>query len=44
MPFQSCVTPNKDPGHCRHVRFCVLDEFKDNFDVFKDYACVIEGK
>ncbi|XP_034231541.1 trypsin-1-like [Thrips palmi] len=44
VPFQSCITPNKEPGHCRHVRFCVLDEFKDNFDRFKDYACVIEGK
>lgn len=44
MPFQSCITPNKEPGHCRHVRFCVLNEFKDNFDRFKDYACVIEGK
>ncbi|XP_052121865.1 proclotting enzyme-like, partial [Frankliniella occidentalis] len=44
VPFQSCITPNKEPGHCRHVRFCVLNEFKDNFDRFKDYACVIEGK
>ncbi|KAK3908893.1 Proclotting enzyme [Frankliniella fusca] len=44
LPFQSCITPNKEPGHCRHLRFCVLNEFKDNFDRFKDYACVIEGK
>lgn len=44
VPFQSCLTPDREPGHCRHVRFCVLKEFKDDFNRFKDYACVIEGR
>ncbi|XP_064471734.1 uncharacterized protein LOC135385992 [Ornithodoros turicata] len=42
--FQSCVTPLAGPGHCRHVRQCVLPSFLNNFDLFLSYVCIIESQ
>ncbi|KAJ0172182.1 hypothetical protein K1T71_012155 [Dendrolimus kikuchii] len=42
IPFQACVLPNGKTGHCRHLRHCIQDEFKQDFTRFMDYLCVIQ--
>nr|XP_045598972.1 proclotting enzyme-like isoform X1 [Procambarus clarkii] len=42
-PFQQCVTPKFELGHCRYLQHCILPEFAQNFQVFLQYVCFIEG-
>ncbi|XP_035453235.1 venom protease [Spodoptera frugiperda] len=39
--YQSCVLPDGKPGHCRHLRHCIQDEFRSDFIKFMDYVCII---
>ncbi|CAG9793299.1 unnamed protein product [Diatraea saccharalis] len=42
MPHQACMLPNGKSGHCRHLHYCVQDEFKADFGKFLDYLCIIQ--
>nr|CAD7431459.1 unnamed protein product [Timema monikensis] len=39
--FQRCLAPGERSGRCRHLRYCVMDDFKSDFPRFLDYLCVI---
>nr|CAD7259731.1 unnamed protein product [Timema shepardi] len=39
--FQRCLAPGERSGRCRHLRYCVIDDFKSDFPRFLDYLCVI---
>ncbi|KAK0085021.1 hypothetical protein PV325_005947 [Microctonus aethiopoides] len=41
-PYQSCISPGENPGHCRHLNHCVLEDFRKDFIRFLDYVCIIE--
>lgn len=43
VPFQQCVTPKFERGHCRYLQHCIQPEFVNNFNVFLRYVCFIEG-
>ncbi|XP_063586133.1 proclotting enzyme-like isoform X1 [Penaeus indicus] len=43
VPFQQCVTPKFERGHCRYLQHCIQPEFANNFNVFLRYVCFIEG-
>ncbi|XP_012252741.2 proclotting enzyme isoform X2 [Athalia rosae] len=40
--YQACAAPGDKNGHCRHLRACVLEEFRTDIVRFMDYFCVIE--
>ncbi|CAL4073831.1 unnamed protein product, partial [Meganyctiphanes norvegica] len=42
-PFQQCVTPRFESGHCRYLQHCILPEFANNFFTFLNYVCFING-
>lgn len=44
VPFQQCVTPRFERGHCRYLQHCILPEFANNFNQFLRYVCFIEGR
>jgi len=37
----ACTTPGGESGHCRHLRFCVLDVFTASYSHFLPYFCRI---
>jgi hypothetical protein len=37
----ACTTPGGESGHCRHLRFCVLDVFTASYGPFLPYFCRI---
>jgi hypothetical protein len=37
----ACTTPGGESGHCRHLRFCVLDVFTASYMHFLPYFCRI---
>ncbi|KAL0818943.1 hypothetical protein ABMA28_008242 [Loxostege sticticalis] len=41
-PHQACLLPNGKTGHCRHLHYCVQDDFKNDFTKFMDYLCIIQ--
>ncbi|KAK8720476.1 hypothetical protein OTU49_013294, partial [Cherax quadricarinatus] len=43
LPYQQCLTPRRERGHCRLLQHCILPEFSQNFQVFLQYVCFIEG-
>ncbi|XP_038207383.1 venom protease-like [Zerene cesonia] len=42
VPYQACLLPNGKTGHCRHLHYCIQDEFKRDFMKFMDYICIIQ--
>ncbi|XP_041983069.1 venom protease-like [Aricia agestis] len=42
IPHQACLLPNGKAGHCRHLHYCVQDDFKNDFTKFMDYLCIIK--
>ncbi|KAM3962093.1 clip domain serine protease 3 [Aphomia sociella] len=42
VAYQECVLPDGKGGHCRHLHYCVQDDFKNNILKFTQYLCVIE--
>ncbi|XP_068619886.1 venom protease-like [Battus philenor] len=42
VPHQPCFLPNGKRGRCRHVKHCILDDFKSNFIKYMDYMCIIK--
>ncbi|KAK7074986.1 CLIP domain-containing serine protease [Halocaridina rubra] len=44
QPFQQCITPKFEKGHCRYLQHCILPEFSSNFNNFLRYVCFIEGR
>nr|XP_045595738.1 proclotting enzyme-like isoform X1 [Procambarus clarkii] len=40
---QECVTPLQEAGRCRPVQYCVLPQIRNNYALFRRYACVIQG-
>ncbi|XP_068245868.1 proclotting enzyme-like isoform X3 [Palaemon carinicauda] len=43
-PFQQCVTPKFEQGHCRYLQHCILPEFSNSFANFLRYVCFIQGR
>ncbi|XP_059051900.1 proclotting enzyme-like, partial [Achroia grisella] len=43
IAYQECVLPNGKGGHCRHLHYCVQDDFKQNILKFTQYLCLIES-
>ncbi|XP_064110683.1 proclotting enzyme-like isoform X2 [Macrobrachium nipponense] len=43
-PFQQCVTPKFEAGHCRYLQHCILPEFSNSFANFLRYVCFINGR
>ncbi|XP_042216881.1 proclotting enzyme-like isoform X3 [Homarus americanus] len=41
--YQECVTPRRQFGRCRHLQYCILPEFLNNYSLFVRYACVIRN-
>ncbi|XP_034836177.1 venom protease-like [Maniola hyperantus] len=41
IPYQACLLPNGASGHCRHLHYCIQDDFKKDFMKFMDYLCII---
>jgi len=41
VAHDACVTPGGESGHCRHLRFCVLDVFTASYGHFLPYFCRI---
>ncbi|XP_068245825.1 venom protease-like [Palaemon carinicauda] len=44
LMYQECRTPQNEFGRCRHLQYCVLPEFANNYQAFLRYACVIEQR
>ncbi|KAK7057018.1 CLIP domain-containing serine protease, partial [Halocaridina rubra] len=42
--YQQCVTPRQEFGQCRHLQYCLLPEFANNYQVFLRYACIIQNR
>ncbi|GBP26630.1 hypothetical protein EVAR_18267_1 [Eumeta japonica] len=42
VPYQACLLPDGKQGHCRHLNYCMMDAFKNDFTKFMDYLCVIK--
>ncbi|XP_066958479.1 trypsin-1-like [Macrobrachium rosenbergii] len=42
--YQPCTTPKNEFGRCRHLQYCILPEFANNYQAFLRYACVIEQR
>ncbi|XP_071536861.1 transmembrane protease serine 9-like [Panulirus ornatus] len=40
--YQSCQTPKNEAGRCRHLQYCILPEFRNSYQTFLRYACLIE--
>ncbi|KAK3864809.1 hypothetical protein Pcinc_029525 [Petrolisthes cinctipes] len=41
--YQECQTPRKEAGHCRHLLHCKLPELSSSYQVFLQYACIIDN-
>ena len=41
VAHDACVTPGGESGHCRHLRFCVLNVFTASYGNFLPYFCRI---
>lgn len=39
-----CTTPKNQPGYCRHLEHCILDDFRNNFVQFLEYICDIPNQ
>ncbi|KAG6448119.1 venom protease [Manduca sexta] len=44
VAYQACTLPSGKQGHCRHLRFCIQEDFKQDFVKFMNYVCVIQGQ
>ncbi|KAL4716247.1 hypothetical protein ACJJTC_004741 [Scirpophaga incertulas] len=42
VPHQACLLPNGKTGHCRHLQYCVQENFKNDFGMFMEYLCIIQ--
>ncbi|XP_022114790.2 venom protease [Pieris rapae] len=42
VPYQACLLPDGKTGHCRHLHYCIQDEFKRDFMKFMDFLCIIQ--
>ncbi|CAK1545544.1 unnamed protein product [Leptosia nina] len=42
VPYQACLLPDGKTGHCRHLHYCIQDDFKRDFMKFMDYICIIQ--
>lgn len=43
-PYQVCKSIGDFPGHCRHIRYCLINEFRTNYTLVSYYNCPIEDK
>lgn len=43
-PYQECKSVGDYPGHCRHIRYCLINEFRTNYTLVSYYNCPIEDK
>nr|QZX63236.1 prophenoloxidase activating enzyme [Procambarus clarkii] len=43
IPFQQCRTPRGERGQCRFLQYCIQPQFANNFQVFLQYVCFIQG-
>ncbi|KAF4533381.1 hypothetical protein B566_EDAN002783, partial [Ephemera danica] len=41
LPHAPCFSPINEPSHCRHLHFCPLQEFADNYHYFLNFFCAI---
>jgi hypothetical protein len=41
MAYDACTTPGGQAGHCRHLRFCMLDVYTGSYLQFLPYFCRI---
>ncbi|KDR14085.1 Inter-alpha-trypsin inhibitor heavy chain H4 [Zootermopsis nevadensis] len=41
--YAACVTPGGQPGHCRHLKYCVLLTFLNNQTEFLPFFCRIDS-
>ncbi|XP_059486664.1 inter-alpha-trypsin inhibitor heavy chain H5-like isoform X2 [Neocloeon triangulifer] len=39
--YSPCLSPLKEPSHCRHLHFCSISELKDDFYEFLRFFCSI---
>lgn len=39
-----CTTPKGEPGHCKDLRYCILHEILNNFNLYLQYACLIRQR
>ncbi|XP_047537458.1 venom protease-like [Vanessa atalanta] len=42
LPHQACLLPDGKAGHCRHLHYCVQEDFRRDFMKFMDYLCIIK--
>ncbi|CAH0731827.1 unnamed protein product, partial [Brenthis ino] len=42
VPHQACLLPDGKPGHCRHLHYCIQEDFQRDFMKFMDYLCIIQ--
>ncbi|XP_032522290.2 venom protease-like [Danaus plexippus] len=42
IPHQACLLPSGRAGHCRHLHYCIQEDFKRDFMKFMDYLCIIQ--
>ncbi|XP_064110506.1 venom serine protease Bi-VSP-like [Macrobrachium nipponense] len=44
ITYQQCTTPKGEAGGCRHLQYCILPDFANNYQAFLRYACIIEQR